>query len=92
MAVVRHGLWTPRQKLKEMKESPKAKAESWFRKRLGEIERHLSVIKFHDRPILDEPMTANAVDAVLEEAWDAVQHAPDAMQAMIREMAAQGRA
>lgn len=88
----RHGLWTPRQKLGEMHASPKAKAESWFRKRLRRIEAHLSTVRFQGRPILDEKMSANAVDAVLEEAWDAVEHGPDELQQMIREMAAQGRA
>jgi hypothetical protein len=91
-ATGRHGLWTPRGKLKEMRESPTAKAHSWFRTRLDSIEKHLAKVQFHGRPMLDEPMKASAVDAVIEEAWDAVEHAPDEILAMIKEMAAEGRA
>jgi hypothetical protein len=88
----RVGLWSPRGKLKEMRESPLARENSWFPKRLDAIEKHLAGVQFKGRPILDEWMNANSVDAVIDEAWDAVEHAPDEILTMVKEMAAEGRA
>ena len=53
--------------LLEMREGAK-----WYRKRLRAVRQHLETCRFHERPLLDEPMSLSAIDAVLKEAWHTV--------------------
>jgi hypothetical protein len=65
---------TPRQALVEMYQmrGGVARCPKWFEKRLDAIGNYLSRVKFKGRPILDERMSMTSIDAVLKEAWHAV--------------------
>lgn len=60
--------------------------EPWYRKRLAKVKRHLERATFHGRPLIHEPMSMAAIDAVLKEAWAAVKHEPDSLETMLRDM------
>lgn len=66
------GLYTPRYVIAELTEM--RKADGWYVRRMKDVSRHLSRCDFHDRPILDEPMSLPAVDAVIKEAWATVKN------------------
>lgn len=60
--------------------------EPWFRKRLAKVRAHLERATFHGRPMLREPMSMSAIDAVLKEAWAVTKVAPDSLTQMMREL------
>lgn len=67
-------LCTPRQALAEMymMRGGVAQCPKWFEKRLDAVGEYLSAIDYKGRPILDEPMGMASIDAVLKEAWTAI--------------------
>lgn len=64
------GLYTPRFVISELLEM--RKGDGWYRDRMAKIKAHLEKAHFHGRPLLDEPMTLSAADAVIKEAWATV--------------------
>lgn len=86
-------LATPRQAIEELIEMRRRDPSfrAWYPKRMRQIRNYLETVRFKGRPILDEPMSLTAIDAVIKEAWAMVQ-SHDPIRAMIEEMAAQGRA
>jgi hypothetical protein len=60
--------------------------EPWFRKRLAKAKAHLERTTFRGRPLIHEPMSMAAIDAVLKEAWSAVKVEGDPLEQMMREM------
>lgn len=66
---------TPRAAIDEMLTMRK---EDWWLKRVRAVKKHLEGATFHGRPLLDEPMSMSAIDAVLKEAWYFAKDKPDA--------------
>jgi len=63
-------LTTPRRVLAEIK---KAEQKPWWVGRLfDDVMRHLTLTTFRGQPLLDTPMTAEAIEAVIDEAVDVV--------------------
>lgn len=63
-------LGTPREAIEEMVKM--RWGEEWFLRRMKNIMLHLEGVQFRGRPILDEPMSVSAIDAVLKEAFAAI--------------------
>lgn len=63
-------LGTPRQAILEMVQMRK---EEWFLRRMKRVWQHLEKVQFRGRPLIDEPMSVAAIDAVLKEAMAATE-------------------
>ena len=79
------GKATPRQVLAEMRR-PRDKPW-WAVKLFNDLTEHLSKVRYDGKPLLDTPLSSAALDAVFEEAIEAVTNPPaeDPIEAMVRE-------